>query len=115
MPTKIFDFLKIYPPFDFFEPAILSDMAEHVEVQNRLKGEIIFQQGENPVSFIYVVREGSVDLYRADDGDQKLIDRCDEGRHFGLRSMLAKDAYALTAFAAGKTVITYRSGQRPYF
>jgi len=105
MPARIFEFLKDYPPFDFFEPTILTDMAKCVEVQNRSNGEIIFRQGENPGSFIYVVREGSVDLYREDDGDQVLIDRCEEGRHFGLRSLLAKDVYALTAIAAEKTIL----------
>ncbi len=105
MPAKISDFLKAFPPFDFLEPAILDDMAKHVEVQNRPKGAVIFRQGESPSSVIYVVRDGAVDLYREDDGEQVLIDRCDEGRHFGLRSLLAKDTYALTAIASEKTLI----------
>jgi CBS domain-containing protein len=80
-------------------------MVQHIVAQDRTKGEVIFHQGDTPGSSIYVVREGAVDLYREDDGEQELLDRCDEGKLFGLRSLLAEDTYALTAIAAEKTVI----------
>lgn len=105
IPVRISDFLKEHPPFQLFERKRLATIAEQAVVQYRPKGELIFKQGEMPGGYIYVVREGAVDLFHDENGMRELIDQCDEGELFGLRPLLAEDAYALTAIAAEETLL----------
>jgi CBS domain-containing protein len=101
IPLRIADFLKDYPPFQALDTATLRQMAESVTVRYCPKGEIIFRQGEQPLNQVYVVREGAINLYH----DEDLVDQCDEGELFGLRPLLAKDAYALQAITHEESLL----------
>lgn len=105
IPVRISDFLKEHPPFHLFERKRLATIAEQAVVQYRPKGEVIFKQGDMPGGYIFVVKEGAVDLFHEENGERELIDQCDEGELFGLRPLLAEDAYALTAVAAEETLL----------
>ncbi len=102
---EIADFLGRNPPFDLLGKDLLDKLVSEMGVQYRPQGDVIFRQGELPNPFIYIVREGSVDLHREGAGGRELVDRCDEGELFGLRSLLAEDTYALTAIAAETTLL----------
>ncbi|MBR9921641.1 MAG: CBS domain-containing protein [Bacteroidetes bacterium] len=102
---RVFDFLKNYPPFSLVEPEVLKRVSNRVIVHYVEPKQIIFRQGEEPERFIYVVREGAVQLLRTEEEDRILIDECDEGDVFGIRPLLAQQPYALTAMAVEETLI----------
>ncbi len=102
---RIADFLKAYPPFQLFERRQLQELAAQAVVQYHPKGDVIFKQGDMPGPYLYVVREGAVHLSHEENGMLEPVDQCDEGELFGLRPLLAQDAYALTALAAEETLL----------
>jgi CBS domain-containing protein len=103
--VRIFDFLKNHPPFNFLEASDLLAIAEKVRVQYFTDDEVIFKQGEPPVDYFYVIHEGAVELFRESEDSNVLIDTCDEGDVFGLRPLIASQAYALTAIAKEEALI----------
>ncbi|HRK83486.1 MAG TPA: DUF294 nucleotidyltransferase-like domain-containing protein [Saprospiraceae bacterium] len=105
IPVRIYDFLKGHPPFHLFDKNTLLDLAAQAIVQYRPKGELVFQQGAMPGGLIFVLKEGAIHLFHEEKGERELVDQCDEGELFGLRPLLADDAYALTAVAAEETLL----------
>lgn len=105
IPERIADFLKEYPPFSLLDRDLLRQISARVIVQYFKPGSTIFRQGDMPGQFIYVVREGAVHLLREENGNETLIDECDEGDVFGIRPLLAEDAYALSARTAEESLI----------
>ena len=103
--VRIFDFLKNHPPFNFIEPSELLGISEKIEVQYFTDDEIIFKQGDPPVEMFYVIQEGAVELFRQVETDRVLIDTCDEGDVFGLRPLIASQAYSLTAIVKEEALI----------
>lgn len=103
--VRIFDFLKNHPPFNFLEQGDLLAIAEKVQVQYFTDDEVIFKQGEPPVDLFYVIHEGAVELFRETEDGRVLIDTCDEGDVFGLRPLIASQAYALTAICKEEALI----------
>ncbi len=103
--TRIYDFLKDYPPFNLLEEALLRRVAARVVVQYRRPGEVIFRQGDPPGQYLYVIREGAVHLVVKKEGEEVLIDECDEGDLFGIRPLLADEDYVLTARATEESLI----------
>lgn len=101
IPLRIADFLKNYPPFHLVDPTSLGQLAESISVKYCPVGDAVFRQGEQPGKLVYVVREGAVNLYHEHD----LVDQCDEGELFGLRPLLAEDAYALSAIAQEESLL----------
>ena len=98
---RILEFLKAFPPFNLMATAHLQSIAESVVVRYFEAGQTIFQEEEPPGTFIYVVREGSVMLRRG----EQLVDICDEGDLFGVRSMLSRLPYVLTALVQEESLI----------
>lgn len=105
IPTRIYGFLKQYPPFTLMQKADVIRLSEQVVIHYLKAGETIFKQGENPAPYIYVVREGAIHLFKEEATGLILVDECDEGDLFGLRPLLAKQAYLLTARAEEETLL----------
>ena len=105
IPTRIYGFLKDYPPFSLIGKSDLLELAENVVVKYVQSQEVVFRQGELPQSFIYLVCEGAIQLIREEDGQFVLVDECDEGDVFGIRPLVAGDSYALTAQAKEETLL----------
>ncbi|MCG8326472.1 MAG: DUF294 nucleotidyltransferase-like domain-containing protein [Chitinophagales bacterium] len=105
IPRRIYEFLKYYPPFSLLEEKTLMKVAERVVVQYKRPDEHIFNQGDSPGQYIYVVKEGAVHLYREEEGNAIMIESCDEGDVFGIRPLLAEEAYLLTAKVAEESLI----------
>jgi len=103
--TRIYDFLKDYPPFNLLEADLLKAYCTRVVVQYYKPQQSIFKQGEQPGKHIYVVREGAVHLFREQGSESTLIDECDEGDTFGIRPILAQQPYALTARTEEESLI----------
>ncbi len=100
---RIYDFLKNYPPFDVMSKNDLMNIAKNVQVIYLENEQYIFKQGEAPHNHFYIVNDGAIGLFSEEFLD--LVDKCDEGDIFGLRSLIRKDNYSLTAKAIEESII----------
>lgn len=98
---RIYDFLKNYPPFNLIDATGLQKLSASVVVRYFEAGQTIFHKNDPPGEYIYVVKEGSVVLRK----EEQLIDICDEGDLFGVRSMLSRLPYVLTALVQEESLI----------
>lgn len=105
IPVRVADFLKEHPPFSLLSRADNRAIAERVIVQYCATGQTIFEQGSAPLDHFFLIREGTVDLMLSEMGSSQLIDRCGEGEVFGVRALLAKDHYSLSATAGEETLL----------
>lgn len=99
---RIYDFLKGFPPFNLLSNEQLLAVSKAVDVIYLEKNQSIFTI-DNPVTeHFYVVKDGAIGLY---NNIKNLVDECDEGDIFGLRALLRKDNYKLTATAIEETIL----------
>ena len=105
IPTRIFDFLRNFPPFSLMSKEDLMGLSEQVNIRYLQPNEVVFKQGEEPVPFVYVVHEGAIHLYKEGEMEKVLVEECDEGDLFGLRPLLAEESYLLTAMAEEETLL----------
>ncbi len=105
IPTRVFDFLSQYPPFSLLERDFLMEVSENVVIKYFPTDTTIFSQNEPTIPFIYIVREGAVQLLREEDDGHILVDQCDEGDVFGIRPLLAEQPYALTARTVEESLV----------
>lgn len=105
IPRRVYDFLKGYPPFNLLSEPLLMQVCEQVLVRYCKPDEVLFRQGEEPGSHIYVLREGAIELLREMEGELLLVEQCDEGDVFGIRPLLANEPYALTAKATEESLL----------
>lgn len=102
---RISDFLKNFPPFNILNKDQLFKISSQVKVTYMEKGDFVFKQGENPHENFYVVKDGAIGLYRTMESDQILVDICDEGDIFGLRPLIQKDVYLMSAKANEESIL----------
>ncbi len=105
IPTRIAQFIKSFPPFYFMGDEELISLSQSAKVKYIDKGGYVFHKNENPSDYIYVIREGAVNIIMEGGGAKILIDSCDEGDLFGLRSLLAREPYQRSAVAAEETLL----------
>ncbi|PSR11609.1 MAG: hypothetical protein DA408_06400 [Bacteroidetes bacterium] len=103
IPDRVYSFLKEYPPFSMLDQATLLDLAEKAVIQYLQPQEFVFRAGEAPKAYVYVVREGAIQLLQQDE--HILVEVCDEGDSFGLRPLLADSPYVLSAQATEETLL----------
>jgi CBS domain-containing protein len=103
--TRIADFLKMHPPFDLLTSQQLVLLCERMQVRYVEKEEKLFEMGNPPEPFFFVVKEGAVALEYEQDGHSFMVDLCDEGDVFGLRPLIAGDEYRLAARATENSLI----------
>lgn len=87
------DFLKEYPPFSFLPLSDLEQLAVHIRIRYFQEGDFIFRQGDPPGQQFYVLQKGNIELIE----DQVLLDVCDVGDSFGMRSLISQNPYRLSA------------------
>ena len=100
---RVYDFLKDFPPFHLLSQKDLMVISKNVEVIYVENNQYIFKQDEASRNHFYIVNDGAIGLYREEFQD--LVDKCDEGDIFGLRSLISKDAYSLSAKAIEESII----------
>ena len=100
---RVYDFLKDFPPFHFLSKKDLMIIAENVEVIYIENNQYVFKQGDATHNHFYIVNNGAIGLCREEFQD--LVDKCDEGDVFGLRSLISKDNYSLSAKAIEESII----------
>jgi CBS domain-containing protein len=95
--SRVASFLAQYPPFDRIPEADIQKLAATVVIKYLSAGDRLFEEGQSPQPWFYVVRKGSVRIYSEQSG--QLIDLCDEGDVFGVRALLANDTYLASSVA----------------
>ena len=98
---RIYDFLKNYPPFNLLEHGELMTICCQVKVLYLEKNSNLFKVNEELHDSFYVVKDGAVGLFRETD----LVDKCDEGDIFGLRPLIRKSNYQLSAETIEESII----------
>ncbi|MDH7448376.1 cyclic nucleotide-binding domain-containing protein [Aquimarina sp. 2201CG14-23] len=102
---RIQDFLKEFPPFNILEKEELLEISGQVKVLYLEKDNYVFQQNEECHEEFYIVREGAIGLYRITEKDEDLIDISDVGDLFGLRVMIIKKNYRMSAKADEESIV----------
>jgi len=102
---RIADFLKKFPPFNLLNKEDLKSISENVKVQYLDKGNYCFSENEERHDQFYFVKDGAVGLYKKDDEGESLVDICDEGDLFGLRPLITKENYQMSARTNEETVL----------
>ncbi|MFC5047436.1 DUF294 nucleotidyltransferase-like domain-containing protein [Aquimarina hainanensis] len=102
---RIQDFLKQFPPFEKFQKEDLLEVAKQIRVLYVENKEYIFRQEEPCHDEFYIVREGAIGLYRGGAEDANLVDVCDVGDMFGLRIMIIKKNYRMSARADEESIV----------
>ncbi len=99
---RIYDYLKGFPPFSLLTKEQLLSVSKSVDVIYLENDQLLFEIEQPIANNFYVVRDGAIGLYRANNN---LVDKCDEGDIFGLRALLRKGKYKLNAKAIEESVI----------
>ena len=105
---RIYDFLKDFPPFNSLESDQLLTICENVRVGHYEKDNFVFKKDDELHDSFYVVKDGAVGLFR--EGDI-LVDECDEGDIFGLRALIRKSKYILSAKTIEESIVYSISSQ----
>lgn len=85
---EIAAFLQAYPPFDRLPREAIARLVEAVQLEYFPAGHDILTHGGEPARFLYVVRKGSVDLLREQDGAAQIFDTLGPGEAFGHPSLV---------------------------
>ncbi len=101
---RVAEFLKGYPPFDLIPYEELKTLAAAVTITFKEDDTTIFSKGDPPGAHFYVLKTGCVMLH---DSDDRLVDQCDEGDIFGVRSMLSGKPYVMRA-QVNKEALVYQ-------
>ncbi|MFD2563940.1 DUF294 nucleotidyltransferase-like domain-containing protein [Aquimarina rubra] len=102
---RIQDFLKEFPPFSMLKKEELLMISAQIRVLYLEKGTVVFKQDQKCHDEFYIVREGAIGLYRTTDNEQNLVDICDAGDLFGLRIMIIKKDYRMSAKADEESIV----------
>ncbi len=102
---RIFDFLKDYPPFQFIDEDNLMAIAGQVKVLYLEKNKPVFKAHEANHGMFYVVKDGGVRVFKVENNEPQIVDICDEGDLFGLRPLITKEDYQLSASANEESIL----------
>ncbi|MDE0598594.1 MAG: cyclic nucleotide-binding domain-containing protein, partial [Dokdonia donghaensis] len=102
--TRIYDFLKQFPPFQFMASDDLFNISTLANVLYLDKDQILFSRDELYSDRFYIVQQGAIKLTRPSGNKTKVVDICDEGDLFGLK-VTSENTYRTTATANEETII----------
>jgi CBS domain-containing protein len=91
---RVATFLSENPPFGFLKTEHLQEVAENTSIRYVEEGFMLFNEGEAGKNEFYVLKEGSVELLTTED---QLVDHCEPGDVFGVRSILSGKPYVMSA------------------
>jgi len=97
--------LRKNPPFCTLDALLLEDLASSITVSYHDEGEVIFSKGDALKASAFIVMKGAVRLFDTIDGEEVLVDMCDEGDIFGVRAIVGGTNYLLFAQVAEESLI----------
>jgi CBS domain-containing protein len=98
-------FLKDFPPFHFLSPDEIEKISKEITVEFYRPGQFVFCEGESGKRQCFILRKGNVKLLKSEDGEEQLIDQCEPGDVFGVRSLLSGNPYVMTALAEEESLV----------
>ena len=103
--TRVKDFLKKHPPYSYLPDTVLMEIAAKVQIFYFQDDEYIFKEGQENKQLLYVLKKGKVELLKEFDNNTELIDICEEGDVFGVRSSLTGNSYVASARSSGDSLV----------
>lgn len=103
--TRVYDFLKKYPPFSYLSKSELMPISEKVKVQYYGNNDALFRQDDEAKPFVFVLHKGKIEISKNYEAGTQLIDICDEGDIFGVRAALNGQPYIGNAIAGEDSLI----------
>ncbi|MGB5417957.1 DUF294 nucleotidyltransferase-like domain-containing protein [Algibacter sp.] len=100
---RIYDFLKAFPPFSMLTSAQLLEICKAIDIHYLEKDTDLFIAGDPIDNQFYVVKDGAIGLFREET--LALVDECDVGDIFGLRALMRKGEYKLSAKAIEESIV----------
>lgn len=105
MTSSIIKELKVLPSFSLFTEKDLELFGEGLEIKNIKKNDIIFSESE-PVRDIFIVKSGSVKLFKtSSDGRELIIRVMKEGDCFCCAAALSGERYFVSASAIEDSIV----------
>ncbi|MBD0822924.1 DUF294 nucleotidyltransferase-like domain-containing protein [Aestuariibaculum marinum] len=103
---RVNDFIKNYPPFNSIKPDNLLKISGQVSIIYLDKGDSLFKKGDSFHDHFYMTRNGAITLFHTSNNNtQEIINISDGGDVFGLRPLIAKENYKLTATANEESIV----------
>ncbi|MGH2785390.1 MAG: cyclic nucleotide-binding domain-containing protein [Actinomycetota bacterium] len=78
---------RALPLVDALDDDAVAEIADHVRLVRVPRGGVVVKQGE-PGSEFYVVRSGSLEVTRVEDGEERFLRKRERGRSFGEIALL---------------------------
>ncbi|MFI1770402.1 DUF294 nucleotidyltransferase-like domain-containing protein [Thalassobellus citreus] len=103
---RVNDFLKSYPPFNLLKNKDLLEISTQVSIIYLEKGDSLFKKGDGFNNHFYMVRNGGIALMHSTKNNvQDIINISDAGDVFGVRPLIAKENYKLSAVANEESIV----------
>ena len=106
---RVADFLRKYPPFQYFSEADLLEIAHSGRVTFHQDGEYVFRAGAPRREWIWVVQQGSVEFT---DRSERVVDILGPGDILGLDGFATREAYADSVRTAGDVILYALDAER---
>ncbi|MDO6759235.1 DUF294 nucleotidyltransferase-like domain-containing protein [Tamlana sp. 2_MG-2023] len=103
---RVLDYLIKYPPFNLLNNQDLFEISKEVSIIYLEKGDTLFEKGDAAKSDFYMVRNGGVKLlHTTAENTQEIVNISDAGDVFGIRPLIAKENYKLSATANEESIV----------
>ena len=95
------------PPFSFLPEQKIEELREHFVLEKGKKNEIKFVRGKTKVASLWVVADGSAELYYEKNGEKTLRRMLSEGDCFGGISILLNNSLAVRTMRVSENTTFY--------
>jgi len=102
---RVGEFLKRYPPFNMVWSKDLINLASEINIIYLEKGNVVFKKNDSTHEYFYIVRDGAVSSNYDNDTTIEVMNIHDTGDIFGLKPLINKDTYNLTAIANEESIV----------
>lgn len=98
-------FLKDVPPFSFLSDDELDLVAQQITVIYLEPDEVLFEEGQEQNGFCYILNKGNMKLLKAEGEKKILVDQCEPGEVFGVRSIITGNDYSMSAICVKESLV----------
>jgi CBS domain-containing protein len=102
---RVSHFLSGYPPFNLLNEKSLFKIASQAQIMYLEKGDTVFKKDDAYHNHFYIVRDGAINLYHTTETNKNIVGINDTGDIFGLRALITKENYKLTATAYEESIV----------
>lgn len=114
MSSQAFQFLTAIEPFASLPKNDLQQIANVVTVEQFDQGSVLFNQGKTVLDYVYVIKEGALELFFESQGKKKLIGYQNPGEIFGGISILMNSGISAQTVQVANSVSCYLIPKRTF-